>query len=273
MTLPPPSADGADSDRYAAFRRPGAEPSTPTSAAGPAADAWGRTAQDVWRDPARPAARGSAALEWAPASSTVPVGRAAEAASAGMPPAEAGAGRRRARSGSFPAVPERFAAPRTGPVSPWDRGGGPQSAWDAFDAPSAQPRTVVTTAARGRPDAARPDAENARRGRRVRERAPGDLLGTDGTATAALIVGVLALAFGLAPILGLAIGAIAVVLGVLALARRQSTGSAIAGIVLGLLGFALCLGITLHTDFGGADTPDGTPAAVGLVVAPSSSLG
>jgi hypothetical protein len=66
-----------------------------------------------------------------------------------------------------------------------------------------------------------------------------------GFALAALLVGIGAFFFGLVPVLGAIVGIAGVVLGVLALNKRQSKGMAVTGLVLGGVGALASIGMTL----------------------------
>ncbi|WP_119455541.1 DUF4190 domain-containing protein [Clavibacter lycopersici] len=66
-----------------------------------------------------------------------------------------------------------------------------------------------------------------------------------GLAIAALVVGILAFLAGLAPVIGIVMGAAAVVLGILAVRRRQSKGMAITGLSLGAMAAVSSLAVTI----------------------------
>lgn len=80
-----------------------------------------------------------------------------------------------------------------------------------------------------------------------------------GFAIGALVAGIVAFLTGLVPVLGALIGAAAIVLGILAMMRKQRKGLAIAGIVLGAL--ALISSISVAVGITGG-TPTAKPAAV-----------
>lgn len=90
---------------------------------------------------------------------------------------------------------------------------------------------------------------------------------TQGIAIAALITGIVAFVTGLAPVWGILAGGAAVVLGILALRRRQPRGMAIAGIVLG----ALALLASTMTTLGMALSTTALPAHSASAVATTSS--
>ncbi|MGW9020661.1 DUF4190 domain-containing protein [Leucobacter chromiiresistens] len=66
-----------------------------------------------------------------------------------------------------------------------------------------------------------------------------------GFAISALIMGITAFATGWVPYLGFLIGFVAVVLAVIALVRRQSSGMSITGLVLGAIAIVFCLFVTI----------------------------
>ena len=61
-----------------------------------------------------------------------------------------------------------------------------------------------------------------------------------GLALAALIVGAGAFLFGLIPVLGALVGIVAVVLGILALRKKQSKAMALTGVILGGIAVVAC---------------------------------
>ncbi|MBX3077859.1 MAG: Ltp family lipoprotein [Cryobacterium sp.] len=65
-----------------------------------------------------------------------------------------------------------------------------------------------------------------------------------GLALAALLVGIGAFLFGLAPVFGALVGIAAIVLGVLALRKQQPKGMAVTGIVLGAIAAIASIGMT-----------------------------
>jgi len=68
---------------------------------------------------------------------------------------------------------------------------------------------------------------------------------TKGLALAALIVGIGAFLFGLVPVFGAIVGLVAIVLGVLALRKRQSKGLALTGVILGGVALLTSVGMTI----------------------------
>ncbi|KDP90564.1 MULTISPECIES: Ltp family lipoprotein [Clavibacter] len=85
-----------------------------------------------------------------------------------------------------------------------------------------------------------------------------------GLAIAALVVGIVAFLSGLAPVVGLIIGAAAVVLGILALRRGQSKGMAITGLSLGAVAAVTSLIVTIvfAAAFSTTSTSTGTAEVV-----------
>jgi hypothetical protein len=92
-----------------------------------------------------------------------------------------------------------------------------------------------------------------------------------GLALAALIIGIGAFLFGLVPVFGALVGITGVVLGVLALRKRQSKGLAIAGIILGGIGALSSIGITVGlgaaVNYASTDKP---PAAIAQSAEPTT---
>ncbi|WP_231556435.1 Ltp family lipoprotein [Cryobacterium sp. MLB-32] len=66
-----------------------------------------------------------------------------------------------------------------------------------------------------------------------------------GLALAALIVGIAAFILGWIPVLGALVGLVAVILGILALRKRQSKGKALTGVILGSVGALASIGMLI----------------------------
>lgn len=82
-----------------------------------------------------------------------------------------------------------------------------------------------------------------------------------GLAIAALVVGIIGFLTGLLPVVGALIGAVAIILGIIALAKKQSKGMAITGLVLGAV--ALIASIAMTAGVANlASNPRPRPAAV-----------
>lgn len=107
---------------------------------------------------------------------------------------------------------------------------------------------------------------------------------SNGFATAALIVGIVAFLSGLAPVWGIIVGGTAVVLGAIALVRKQSKGLALTGLILGGIGaltslvatIALFAGVASWNESGSTQTPvtveSSEPAAEPAPEAPSETV-
>lgn len=65
-----------------------------------------------------------------------------------------------------------------------------------------------------------------------------------GLAISALVVGIVAFCMGLIPVLGAIVGIAAVILGAIALAKKQPKGFALTGLILGALGLITSIGTT-----------------------------
>lgn len=89
-----------------------------------------------------------------------------------------------------------------------------------------------------------------------------------GLALAALLVGIGAFLVGLIPVFGALVGIVAVVLGALALRKRQSKGMAVTGIVLGSIAALVTIAITFGIGAAVNNASDRMPAAS---IAPSES--
>ncbi|MBP2414955.1 hypothetical protein JOF48_003754 [Arthrobacter stackebrandtii] len=82
--------------------------------------------------------------------------------------------------------------------------------------------------------------------------APPQAKAPDGLATAALVVGIIAVLGGAVPVLGLLLGATAIILGALALRRKRSRGKSLTGLILGAVAAATSIIVTvLLIAFGG----------------------
>lgn len=66
-----------------------------------------------------------------------------------------------------------------------------------------------------------------------------------GLAVAALVVGIVGFLIGLFPVVGALVGIVAVVLGAIALSKKQPKGLALTGLILGAIGFLASVGMTL----------------------------
>ena len=89
-----------------------------------------------------------------------------------------------------------------------------------------------------------------------------------GLALAALLVGIGAFLVGLIPVFGALVGIVAVVLGALALRKRQSKGMAVTGIVLGATAAVVSIAVTFGIGAAVNNASEQTPAAS---IAPSES--
>jgi hypothetical protein len=85
-----------------------------------------------------------------------------------------------------------------------------------------------------------------------------------GLALAALLVGIGALLFGFVPVFGALVGIAAVVLGTLALRKRQSKGMAITGLVLGAIAALVSIGMTFGIATAVNNAPADKPAAAAV---------
>ena len=77
------------------------------------------------------------------------------------------------------------------------------------------------------------------------QQAPAPVAAPKGLAIAALVVGIVGFLIGLLPVAGALVGIAAVVLGAIALAKKQPKGFALTGLILGAIGLLASVGMTL----------------------------
>ncbi|MGN6407944.1 MAG: Ltp family lipoprotein, partial [Curtobacterium sp.] len=92
---------------------------------------------------------------------------------------------------------------------------------------------------------------------------------TAGLAIAALVVGIVAFVFGWVPVFGAILGVVAIVLGAIALRKRQSKGLAVTGLVLGAV--AAITSITFAAGLGAAFNSASDSAKQSSVVAETAT--
>ncbi len=95
---------------------------------------------------------------------------------------------------------------------------------------------------------------------------PAPVPGPKGLAISALVVGIVAFLSGLAPVWGIIVGGAAVALGALALARKQSKGLALTGLILGSLAAlsSLAATVALFAGVASINSLDAVPAPVSV---------